>query len=71
MEIPAADMEALIQQALHHAEINKIKGKAVTPFLLKWIADRSNGESLEANIQLILHNAAVGAAIAVACRSHL
>jgi pseudouridine-5'-phosphate glycosidase len=66
MEIPAANMEGLIQEALNHAEKNKIKGKEVTPFLLKWIADRSLGESLEANIQLILHNASVGASIAVA-----
>ncbi len=65
LEIPAASMEALIQNALASAEKNKIKGKEVTPFLLKWIAEHSQGESLEANIQLILHNASVGAEVAV------
>jgi pseudouridine-5'-phosphate glycosidase len=66
MEIPAEHMEVLIQKALSEADQKKIKGKEVTPFLLKWIADHSNGESLEANIQLILHNASTGAEIAVA-----
>jgi pseudouridine-5'-phosphate glycosidase len=65
MEMPAAGMEGLIQEALQAAHTNNIRGKAVTPFLLKWIADHSHGESLEANIQLILHNASVGAEIAV------
>jgi pseudouridine-5'-phosphate glycosidase len=66
MEIPSAGMEGLIQDALAEATKKKISGKEVTPFLLKWIADHSQGESLEANIQLILHNASVGAEIAVA-----
>ncbi len=66
MEIPASSMEEMIQNALAAAEKNRVKGKEVTPFLLKWISDYSHGESLEANIQLILHNASVGAEIAVA-----
>jgi pseudouridine-5'-phosphate glycosidase len=70
MEIPAYKMEELIIEAITEAEKKNIKGKEVTPFLLKWIADRSNGESLEANIQLILHNAFVGSQLAV-CSSRL
>jgi pseudouridine-5'-phosphate glycosidase len=66
MEIPANKMEELIKEAISEAEKQNVKGKEVTPFLLKWIADRSMGESLEANIQLILHNARIGAEIAVA-----
>lgn len=65
MEIPADKMEGLIREAISEAEKKNIKGKEVTPFLLKWIADHSNGESLEANIQLILHNAFVGARLAL------
>lgn len=65
-EIAADEMEVHIQQALRAAAAQKITGKEVTPFLLKYIADHTNGESLEANIALIKHNAKVGAEIAVA-----
>ena len=65
MEIPAEKMEDLIKEAISESEKKNIKGKELTPFLLKWIADRSKGESLEANIQLILHNAYIGSRLAV------
>lgn len=65
-EIAAAEMEKHIQQALKAAAEKKITGKEVTPFLLKYIAGHTQGESLEANIALIKHNAGVGAGIAAA-----
>lgn len=65
-EVPAPEMEWYITQALHAAAQQHIKGKAVTPFLLKYIAEHSHGESLEANIALIKHNAKLGAELAVA-----
>ncbi|MEI2748212.1 MAG: pseudouridine-5'-phosphate glycosidase [Ferruginibacter sp.] len=68
-EIPAEIMETKIQEALDAAAKEGVKGKNVTPFLLKYIATKSKGESLEANIALIKHNAAVGAQIAVALSS--
>lgn len=58
------EMEHHIQQALLAATTAGIKGKGVTPFLLKYIADHTKGESLEANIALIKSNAALGAKIA-------
>jgi len=58
------EMEDHIQQALDAAATNGIKGKEVTPFLLKYIADHTKGESLDANIALICSNAALGAKIA-------
>lgn len=64
-EIPAATMEQYIQSALDAAKQEDISGKELTPFLLKYIAERTQGESLAANIALIKHNAAVGARIAV------
>ena len=64
-EIPSAEMEKLILMALEAAKMQRIAGKAVTPFLLKYISDHSNGESLEANIALIKHNAYLGAKVAV------
>ena len=54
-----------INEALYAAKEKNISGKEVTPFLLKYIAEHTNGESLEANIALIKHNAKVGAEIAV------
>jgi pseudouridine-5'-phosphate glycosidase len=65
-EISAGEMEIHIQQALHAAAEKKITGKEVTPFLLQYIAEHTQGESLETNIALIKHNAKVGAEIAVA-----
>ncbi len=65
-EVAADEIEIHIQAALAAAEANHITGKAVTPFLLQHIAEHTQGESLEANIALILHNATAGAAIAVA-----
>ena len=65
-EISFEEMEVHIQKALHAAKEKKIAGKEVTPFLLKYIADHTKGESLEANIALIKYNAKAGAALAVA-----
>ena len=70
MEIAADEMEVYIQQALQVVKEKKISGKDVTPFLLKYIAEHTKGESLEANIALIKHNANVGAEIAVAYAVH-
>jgi pseudouridine-5'-phosphate glycosidase len=64
-EVEQEIIEAHIQQALDAAKENKISGKKITPFLLKHIADHSNGESLDANIALIQHNAKLAARIAV------
>ena len=65
-EVPADEIETYIQQALAAAASQHIKGKEVTPFLLKFIAGHTKGESLEANIALIRNNARMGAEIAVA-----
>jgi pseudouridine-5'-phosphate glycosidase len=70
--IPAAfEMEqTLIEKkiitALEEAEKLAITGKEVTPFLLKFIATNTQGESLEANIALIKNNAKIASQIAVA-----
>ena len=53
-----------IEKALKMADEQGIKGKEITPFLLKNIVDITGGDSLESNIALILNNAAIGAEIA-------
>jgi pseudouridine-5'-phosphate glycosidase len=60
------EMEIYIEKALKEADEKKIAGKDVTPFLLKYIADHTSGESLDANIALIKNNAKLGAELAVA-----
>ena len=55
-----------INTALMDAQRDGIKGKEVTPYLLKKIVELTGGDSLESNIQLVLNNARVGAEIAKA-----
>lgn len=57
-------MDAVIEKALMEADQQNIHGKETTPFLLKKVVELTGGESLEANIKLILNNAKVGASIA-------
>jgi pseudouridine-5'-phosphate glycosidase len=64
-EVPASTMETYIQEALTAAEKTGIKGKEVTPYLLGYIAKRTKGKSLGANISLIKNNARLAAQIAV------
>ena len=63
-EIPAAEIEPVIQFALKKAQSLGIKGKDTTPFLLKAIADATDGKSLKANIALVENNAKLAAQIA-------
>jgi pseudouridine-5'-phosphate glycosidase len=65
-ELPAAEAEPAIATALAEAEAQGIKGKAVTPFLLARVSELTGEASLRANVALLLNNAQVAAAIAVA-----
>ena len=58
-------IESVIQKAVYSAEQKGIRGKEVSPYLLKTIKELSGGESLASNIELVLNNARLGAAIAV------
>ena len=63
-EIPAATLAPFIEAALAEAESQGIAAKAVTPFLLSRIFELTGGQSLEANIALVLNNARLAARIA-------
>ena len=54
-----------IDKAIEEMNRLGIKGKEETPFLLSKIVELTNGKSLEANIKLILNNAALGARAAI------
>ena len=62
--MPKAEIDAAIKQALHEADEQGIRGKASTPFLLARVCELTGGDSLAANIQLVLSNAVLGARIA-------
>ena len=53
-----------IDKAILEAEMNKIKGKESTPFLLAKVKELTDGKSLVANIQLVYNNAKLAAEIA-------
>lgn len=55
-----------IEQALAAADAAEVHGKDVTPFLLAKVKDLTGGDSLEANIALVLNNAELAARIALA-----
>ncbi|MDO5301931.1 MAG: pseudouridine-5'-phosphate glycosidase [Tissierellia bacterium] len=68
--IPEADamdgevIEKAIQEALKEAEAQGIHGKETTPFLLSKVVEVTGGDSLKANISLVLNNTRVGARLA-------
>jgi len=64
-EIPADTIEPHIAQAIEMATVNGIKGKDLTPFLLRTLNEVTRGKSQLANEQLVLCNARLAAAIAV------
>jgi len=65
-EIPAAEIEPAIAQAVTEAAARGLRSAEVTPFLLSRIAELTGARSLEANLALLKNNAAVAAQIAVA-----
>ena len=65
-EIPATDLQEVIDNALEDARQSNITGKAVTPFLLDKIRMSTNGKSLESNQALVINNAKIAAQIAMA-----
>ncbi|MEM9222854.1 MAG: pseudouridine-5'-phosphate glycosidase [Pseudomonadota bacterium] len=69
-EIPAAQLQPVIQEAQRDAEREGVAGKPVTPFLLDRVLERTAGASLEANVALIKENARLAAEIAHALCVH-
>ena len=65
-EVPRDIHDRVLASGLALATEQEISGKYVTPFLLDYFHHNSDGESLRANIEIILSNAALAAEIAVA-----
>ena len=62
--LDTAEIEACLGQALDEATALGVQGKAVTPFLLRRMAEMTDGRSLVANITLLRENARLAAEIA-------
>jgi pseudouridine-5'-phosphate glycosidase len=68
--IPAADQlptetyERALETALSDAETQGLRGRSVTPFLLERLRALSEGESVRANLSLLMNNARVAAELA-------
>ena len=64
--LPKEEIDNAIEIALVMAQVYGIKGKEITPFLLKNIVRITKGRSLDANMHLVQNNARLAAQIAVA-----
>ncbi len=56
-----AVISSAIDEAIHQADENGVRGKETTPFLLAKVKELTGGDSLESNIQLVLNNARLAA----------
>lgn len=65
-QVDPALHDRILLEGLAAADAAGVRGKDVTPFLLAHFHDASEGESLRANIEIILANAALAGRIAVA-----
>nr|HID13130.1 pseudouridine-5'-phosphate glycosidase [Anaerolineae bacterium] len=63
-ELPAAEAEAAIAQAVQEAEAAGVSGKPLTPFLLARLVELTGGRAQRANEALLVNNARVAARIA-------
>jgi len=65
-QLPAEEMEAIINRALAEAEAAGVRGKKLTPFLLARVVDLTGGRAQRANEALLVNNARTAARIAQA-----
>ncbi|MCX7993519.1 MAG: pseudouridine-5'-phosphate glycosidase, partial [Fimbriimonadales bacterium] len=66
--LPRADMDALLQQALHECVEAGVVGNTATPWLLKRLAELSGGRTVQVNLALLEANARLAGQIANALR---
>ncbi len=61
--IDESEINTAIEEALKETEKRGISGKLITPFLLKMVAEKTEGGSLNSNIKLIQNNALIATEI--------
>lgn len=62
--LPRGEMEAAVTRAIAEAEADNVRGKDLTPHLLRRVAELTGGESRTANLALLRQNAGIAAQIA-------
>lgn len=62
--MPVEEVNLAISQALREARLDNVRGQDVTPFLLERVRRLTRGDSLRANLGLLLNNASVATQIA-------
>jgi pseudouridine-5'-phosphate glycosidase len=60
------DVEPLIEDGIKEAAKRGIRGQAVTPFVLSYLHEKSDGRTIEVNKKLIVENSALAAEVATA-----
>jgi pseudouridine-5'-phosphate glycosidase len=58
------DVEPLIEEALADAARAGVRGQAVTPFVLSFLHERSGGQTLAVNRELVVANAGLASEVA-------
>jgi len=69
--LPAEIVAKAVDQALADAHTQAISGQAVTPFLLSRVSELTHGDSLQANLALLLNNARLASEISVSLSKKL
>jgi len=62
----AGEIARAVRACEEEAILGGVRGKALTPFLLSCLAERTDGRSLEANLALLESNARLAGEVAVA-----
>ena len=68
--IASKTVDAWVAAGSEEAHKKGVVGKALTPFLLSYLAEQSSGQTLDANRVLLLHNAHLAGLIAVELAGH-
>jgi pseudouridine-5'-phosphate glycosidase len=63
--IASKTVDAWVAAGSEEAQRKGVVGKALTPFLLAYLAEQSSGQTLDANRVLLLHNAYLAGQIAI------
>ena len=64
LALDGALVESIVEEALSAADDRRIEGPAMTPFLLEYMAEKTGGAALEANIALLVNNVSLATRVA-------
>lgn len=66
--VDAAYMNEVIDEAVELSKKDKVKGKAITEYLMKYVKEKMGADSMEAQKNMIIENAALAAELSVALK---